>query len=315
MCLYPKLIKNRKYVANKKNGGVIPAFTDKRVLLVPVGCGKCMECMKMKAREWSVRLHEELRENKKAKMVTLTFSTENLKELSENISLEGYEKDNEIAIIAVRRFLERHRKLNKKSIRHWLVTELGGGRYEHLHIHGILWTEKSNEEIIKLWKYGHVHFGDYVNEKTVNYIVKYIYKTDEKHREYKPKILCSKGIGKNYLNRSDYKKNRYKGKNTDESYTNKQGIKMSLPIYYRNKIYKDEEKEKLWLQKLDKEKRYINGIEIDISNGDERYYKVLEEQRKLNKKLGYGDNEINWSRKWYENQRRNELYKKRFKEK
>ena len=76
MCLYPKLIKNRKYIANKKNGGVIPAVSDKRVLLVPVGCGKCMECMKKKSREWTVRLSEELRENKKALMVTLTFSTE-----------------------------------------------------------------------------------------------------------------------------------------------------------------------------------------------------------------------------------------------
>jgi hypothetical protein len=39
MCLYPKLIKNRKYVANKKNGGNIPVPSDKRVLMVPVGCG------------------------------------------------------------------------------------------------------------------------------------------------------------------------------------------------------------------------------------------------------------------------------------
>ena len=43
MCLYPKLIKNKKYIANKKNGGVIPAVFDNRVLLVPVKCNKCME--------------------------------------------------------------------------------------------------------------------------------------------------------------------------------------------------------------------------------------------------------------------------------
>ena len=39
MCLYPKLIKNRKYIANKKNGGNIPPVSDSRVLMVPVGCG------------------------------------------------------------------------------------------------------------------------------------------------------------------------------------------------------------------------------------------------------------------------------------
>ena len=32
MCLYPKLIQNRKYKANKKNGGIIPPVPDNRVL-------------------------------------------------------------------------------------------------------------------------------------------------------------------------------------------------------------------------------------------------------------------------------------------
>ena len=81
MCLYPKLIKNRKYIANKKNGGIIPAISDNRVLMVPVGCGKCMECKKQKTREWTVRLNEEIRNNKNGKFVTLTFSDESIKEL------------------------------------------------------------------------------------------------------------------------------------------------------------------------------------------------------------------------------------------
>ena len=48
MCLYPKLISNPKYKANKKNGGNIPPIFDKRVLSIPVGCGKCIECKKRK---------------------------------------------------------------------------------------------------------------------------------------------------------------------------------------------------------------------------------------------------------------------------
>ena len=56
MCLYPKLIKNRKYTANEKNGGIVPVFKDIRTLYVPIGCGVCMECMKKKAREWQIRL-------------------------------------------------------------------------------------------------------------------------------------------------------------------------------------------------------------------------------------------------------------------
>ena len=49
MCLLPKLIKNKKYCSTKKNGGIIPAVSDKRALYVAVGCGRCMECLKQKA--------------------------------------------------------------------------------------------------------------------------------------------------------------------------------------------------------------------------------------------------------------------------
>ena len=64
MCLYPKLIKNPKYKANKKNGGIIPAVFDVRTKVVPIECGKCMECKKRKSREWQIRLLEDVRHEK-----------------------------------------------------------------------------------------------------------------------------------------------------------------------------------------------------------------------------------------------------------
>ena len=67
MCLYPKLIKNKKYTKNKKNGGVVPAVSDNRVLYVTAACGKCFECRKQKARAWQVRMSEELRDNPNAR--------------------------------------------------------------------------------------------------------------------------------------------------------------------------------------------------------------------------------------------------------
>jgi hypothetical protein len=317
MCLYPKLINNRKYQSNKKNGGNIPAVTDKRVLVVPVGCGKCMECKKQKARNWQVRLHEEIRHDKKGKFVTLTFSNESIKELSKDIKgLDGYNLDNEIAKKAVRRFLERWRKKYKKSVKHWLVTELGGNGTENIHLHGIIWTNESDKTINDIWKYGYTWIGNnknggYVNEKTINYIVKYVNKVDEKHKEYNSRILTSAGIGKKYLDRIDSKANKYKGKDTKEIYITRQGMKIALQIYYRNKIYTEEEKEKLWLQKLDEEIRWVNGEKVDISKGEEEYYKLLEYHRKKNKRLGYGDDTKNWEQKRYENSRRNLLTKQR----
>jgi len=214
MCLYPKLIQNKKYTKTKKNNGVVPIPTDKRVLAVPIGCGKCMECRKKKAREWQVRLLEEIRENKKAYFITLTFSNESIKELIESIrtkeseeqnkkletweiTQKGYELDNQIATLATRRFLERYRKANKKSVKHYLVTELGHEGTENIHMHGIIWTDGNIDEVLKHWKYGFVwpkkedRNKTYVNEKTITYITKYINKTDEKHKEYKSIILTS----------------------------------------------------------------------------------------------------------------------------
>lgn len=314
MCLYPKLIKNRKYIANKKNKGIIPPlptimingkeYKDTRVLEVPVGCGKCMECLKQKNREWSVRLQEEIRHDKTGKFITLTFSPEELEKLGSEIKATGYMRDNEIATLATRRFLERWRKDKKKSVKHWFVTELGQENTEHIHIHGIIWTTENEKYISEKWKYGNIWIGKYTNERTINYITKYINKIDPKHKEYKPKILTSAGIGKGYFDRTDYLKNRYK-QNTDERYTTKQGVKLALPIYYRNKIYSDEEKEKLWIEKLNKNERYVNG---EKTTSDDEYNKLREYARALNKELGYGDDTINWEQKKYENERRNIKY-------
>ena len=305
MCLYPKLIKNRKYIANKKNGGNIPAVNDNRVLWVPIGCGKCMECRKQKTREWQVRLQEDLKTNKNAHFVTYTFSNESLNELENEIKdLKGYELDNEVCRKAVRRYTERWRKKYKRTLRHWLVTELGTTNTERVHIHGIVWTDHK-EDIEKIWKYGGVYIGRFVSNQTINYIVKYLSKTDKKHKEYVPKMFVSKGVGKNYTERKDSERNKYKKGDTCETYKTRRGLNLALPIYYRNKIYNEEEREKLWIEKLDKQIRWVDGNKIDISEGMEEYYKVLEETRKRNKILGYGDDSINWERKHYEQQQRN----------
>lgn len=322
MCLYPKLIKNQKYIANKKNGGIIPAINDNRVLMVPVGCQKCIECRKKKAREWQVRLLEEVKNNKNGIFITLTFSNESIKKLNKEIEgLSGYELDNQIATLATRRFLERWRKKYKKSLRHWLVTELGHNGTENIHMHGLVFPtdemkKKDNvfEEINKIWGYGYTWIGDkkenYVSERTVNYIIKYINKIDKQHTEYNSKILTSAGIGKGYAERiGEY--NSYKKEETREYIKTKSGHKIALPIYYRNKIYTDEEREKLWIEKLDKNERYVLGQKIDISENDKTYWNVLKRARQKNKRLGYGDDSINWERKKYENERRILMLNKR----
>ena len=84
MCLYPRLLYNPKYKANKKNGGSIPPVSDMRTLYVPVGCGMCIECRKQNARNWQLRLAEDIKEHKNGKFITLTFSNEGFKKIWED---------------------------------------------------------------------------------------------------------------------------------------------------------------------------------------------------------------------------------------
>lgn len=315
MCLYPTYRINKKYTITKKNGGHVPPLSDNRIKYVATGCGKCEECKKQKARNWQVRLLEEVRQDRTGKFITLTFSGASLKHIKQKLNErgeypEGYELDNAIASQAVRWFLERWRKKYKKSVKHWLITEIGGNNYEGLHLHGIIFTKESYETIEKIWAYGHIwptkrtQKKTYVNEKTVNYIVKYVNKIDKKHPNYNPKVYTSKGIGKGYLERT--KMNAYKGIDTKEYYLTRTGHKIALPTYYRNKIYTEEEREKLWINLIDKQVRFVKGEKIDISTeeGWNDYERTRDYHRKISLEKGYQDDSVNWDKKNYENQRR-----------
>lgn len=259
--------------------------------------------MKQKKREWQVRLLEDIKANKNGKFITLTFSKQSLQQLQHLIiqTNNDYINNNNIATLAIRRFMERWRKKYEVSLRHWLVTELGQTNTERIHLHGILFTNETKETIDEIWQYGMTWAGTYVNEKTINYITKYINKQDLTHKNYIPKILCSPGIGSNYLNTYNSSLNKFKDYDTKEFYRTTTGHKIALPKYYRNKIYSEDEKEKLWMNKLDEETRYILGQKIDISQNDDEYNESIKYYREYNKQLGFGDDTINWDARQYKN--------------
>ena len=228
MCLYPTRILNKKYLWNMKNKGIIPVIKDERTRYVDVPCGKCIECMQQRARNWQVRLIEEIKHDNQCYFTTLTFSNESLQQLdyyTKKKNLKDWKREpvNMIATAAVKLFRERWRKKFKKSPKHWLVTELGHEGTERLHLHGLLWTTITDKEIEQLWSYGWIWNGKAISEKTINYIVKYVTKQDELHKNYKPIILTSPGIGKGYLERYDATRNIYKGEQTNVMYKTESG--------------------------------------------------------------------------------------------
>ena len=81
---------------------------------------------------------------------------------------------------------------------------------------------------------------------------------------------------------------------------------MSNPIYYRNLLYSESEREDLWIEKLDKEERWIHDVKIDMKqkNAEDYVFKVLEEKRELNKVCGFGDGSIDFDVRFYKRQQR-----------
>lgn len=315
MCLYETQVINKRYTKTKKNGGNIPPMLDERLKYLNASCGRCIECKKKNARAWQARLLEHIKHHNNGKFITLTFSNESIYKLSKKIqNRTGYELDNEIATRATRKFLENWRAKYKKSLQHWFITELGHNGTENVHIHGIIWTNKSIEEVAKKWIYGFVWKGhlkngkyeNYVNEKTINYIVKYVNKIDIKHPLYKSKILTSPGIGNQYKDSYNAQRNKYNGTKTKESYKTKSGHEINLPTYWRNKLYTDEQKEQLWINKLNKGEKWIMGEKINTNNHEEEQ-KLLEYYRKFNNQHGYGSNLRDKEQLSNENLKRHEL--------
>lgn len=308
MCLYPRFIKNKTYytyISKKPNKGASTAkpCNDYRKLYVPIGCGECYECRRQKAQQWRVRMLEEIKVQKYKYFVTLTFSNDELEKLANELGIMP--DSNAVATLAVRRMLERYRKKYKVSCRHWLITELGHENTERIHLHGILMPEHelTNEELTNLWKYGRTDIGEYCNERTINYIVKYVTKIDTDHKNFKSVILCSAGLGSNFINRYDVQAlYKYKKGETPEYYKLNDGNKVALPIYYRNKLFSHEERDEMWTDRLDKGSIYVNGIEIqniESNESQEYYYNLLAEQQKWNEAIGYGNTSKEWQKEPY----------------
>ena len=126
-------------------------------------------------------MSEELRNNPNAYFMTLTFSEDGynkVKKLCEETD------ENAIATKAVRLMLERIRRKTGKSMKHWFITELGHEGTERLHLHGLVWGIGSDKLTEEKWTYGMTFTGTFVNEKTINYITKYITKIDKAYRDW-----------------------------------------------------------------------------------------------------------------------------------
>lgn len=296
MCIYTTKILNKRFLPTKKNYWRPPVCTDERLRYIEIECGHCRECLKKKGREWRIRNYEQLKETPTAVYFTGTFTDKRIEILSKRYNIDT-NNVNEIATKEIRLFLERIRKINNgKSVKHWIVTEKGHTNTRRIHVHGIFYAENGQTKqsltwmLKNNWIAGYCYNGKYVNERTINYISKYLTKLDEDNRDFVGKVLCSKGLGASYVERNK-KRFEWKGEETKTYYHARNGANIAMPRYYKIKAFTEEQRELLWIYRENSGEKYVNGFKIIVKTEEDlNYYLKLKEEQKFKIEGMYGDN-------------------------
>lgn len=203
-------------------------------------CGKCPECSARRIAAWSFRLIQQEKISLSAHFLTLTYDTLHVP-ISDHGFMSLKKRD-------VQLFIKRLRKSSPKEeqkqnpIRYYCAGEYGG-RTKRPHYHIIIFNARV-ELLQPAWDLGQIHYGT-VGGASIGYTLKYISKpktyrhaNDDRTTEF---ALMSKRLGANYLtpnmvnwHHADLKKRMYM--------VLPDGKKVSMPRYYKDKIYDEHQR-------------------------------------------------------------------------
>lgn len=229
--------------------------------IVPVPCGRCPKCLTRKASAWSHRLMQHERQYSLAFFVTFTYDDENvpytdsgyhtlrrddMKQCMKNLRKRSYTK---ISYFTVGEYgTERNRPhyhtlLFNCDLCHLVGKKLAdmAMRYPEIYLDG-----KFKFYDVPVWGKGYISIG-YVEGASVGYCMKYISKpskipVNDKDDREQEKAMMSKGIGSNYL--TPQMQSWHLQDLCNRMYcTTQQGVKLSMPRYYKDKIYTEEQRD------------------------------------------------------------------------
>lgn len=211
---------------------------DGDIRLVP--CGKCPVCLRKKRQAWIFRNQIEFDHAEDAWFVTLTYNEEYCPSRVSKDDLRNF----------FRRFNYARKKLGfVKPVRYFACGEYGKTTHRP-HYHALLYnTGFSNTKhpsvlhktLEGAWDKGFVSL-DVVNDARIGYTSKYILKSYiKKDGDLKPFMVCSKNpaIGSQFL--TDRQRN-YLRMSDNTLVSVHGGATTSLPRYYRDRLYTDDEK-------------------------------------------------------------------------
>lgn len=207
------------------------------LLYSPVPCGKCNLCKKRRINDWLFRMEQEMKISSHPLFITLTYKTEHL-----TLTNDDY---GTLVKSDLQNFIKRLRHHSKNKLVYFACGEYGKGITKRPHYHVILLNfELSNysETIEKIWNKGRIDAQPIKSMSSVAYTLKYINKqngTKTKTPDKLPEFaLMSKGIGKNYLSPSIVE---YHNRTPELCFVRRaDGRKLSIPKYYKEKIYNEE---------------------------------------------------------------------------
>lgn len=208
---------------------------------IPLPCGRCPNCVARRISAWSFRLMVEDRQSHSSLFVTLTYGDDSLPRTISNYKT--------LSRRDVQLFCKRLRKLQPHDkIKYYAVGEYGS-KFWRPHYHAIIFNADP-DKVERAWSLGGrgiglVHIGN-VTGASIGYCLKYMAKPsriplhakDDRVPEF---ALMSKRLGANYLDQAQiaWHKNSLEKRMYCVA---PGGVKLSMPRYYKDKIYDEEER-------------------------------------------------------------------------
>lgn len=207
-----------------------------------VPCGKCPQCVGRRISAWSFRLIQEDKRSTLSSFITLTYDTSTVP-ITERGFMVLCKRDLQLFFKRLRKSYSKGYDHLRQPIKYYAVGEYGGKGFRP-HYHVILFNCPI-ELIQPAWNKGHVHYGQ-VSGASIGYTLKYmckprkfpLHQNDDRISEF---ALMSKRLGDNYLSRQMLA--YHKADTVNRLYcTIEGGQKISMPRYYKDKIYTQEER-------------------------------------------------------------------------
>lgn len=237
-----------------------------------VPCGHCLECLEEKRQAWCFRLDQELRACNVSYFVTLTYDDEHLTYADDQPCL--VKRDLQLHFKSIRKRLE------ARTVKYFAVGEYGL-EFSRPHYHYLIFYHgiQSRFDIFKIikdcWTLG---FSKVLPVSGAQgYVTKYVLKLDNRDFLVKPFSMISNGLGISYLTDSMI---AFHKKNLLSFATKPGGYRITLPRYYKDKIFNSGQKlimkKRADMHRHDLELARLKRIDFQFDLGLNPFQKMVE---------------------------------------